>query len=171
MVIWLLGISGSGKSTLGGKLRDFFKHANKNTFLIDGDVVRKFYESELGYSREERRENIQRIIFATSALSESGVLTIVCNISPFEDMRAFARRKIKDYNEIYLKKNLETSIKTDVKKMYEKNLGHTPIVGIDIKFDEPINCDLVIDIKNKSVDDSFNKVMEYLQAKYPEQFK
>ena len=110
MVIWLVGISGSGKSTLGIKLRDFLLQSQKKTFVIDGDAVREFYENELGITKSARRENAQRIMFAANALSQNNIYTIVCSILPFEDMRVFARKKIKNYNQIFLKKDLKITL-------------------------------------------------------------
>jgi len=171
MVVWLVGISGAGKSTLGNQLNKFLITRGKSTFLIDGDAVRQFYNNELGYTEQDRRENTRRIMFAVNALSQKKIFTIVCNILPFEDMRSFARKKIDNYNEIYLKKDLKTSLKDDIKNMYKKNLGNTPIVGMDLEFEEPMNSDLTIEIKKSSADESLNEIIQYLIKKYPEDFK
>jgi adenylylsulfate kinase len=92
----------------------------------------------------------------------------VCNISPFEELRRFAREKIIQYNEIFLKRSLEFSKK--VKNMYRENLGKTPIVGIDIGFDEPKNSDLVIDMDKEGIDGAFKRIINYIRKKYPEEF-
>ncbi|MFC1918924.1 adenylyl-sulfate kinase [Chloroflexota bacterium] len=170
MVIWLIGISGSGKTTLGNKLKEYLDKLNKKSFLIDGDVVRSFFDNDLGYSREERVANIKRILLATHVLSESGTIAIVCNIHPFEELRAFARMKIKGYNEIYLKKDLNTSKRNDVKAMYQDNIGKTEIVGIDLKFDEPKDSDLIVDTSSDNEDESFARILRFLNNKYPEEF-
>ncbi|MFC1918755.1 adenylyl-sulfate kinase [Chloroflexota bacterium] len=170
MVIWLMGISGAGKTTLGNRLKQYLDSLNKRAYIIDGDLVRDFFDNDLGYSREERVANIKRIMLAVHALSQNSIITIVCNIHPFEELRAFARRKIKDYNEIYLRIDTQTSRKADVKEMYKNNLGKTNIVGIDLNFDEPINCDLVIDTGGESEEESFSKILNHLENKYPESF-
>ncbi len=171
MVIWLLGISGSGKTTLGNKLKEHFDNLGKKSFVIDGNIIREFFESDLGFSKEDRAMNIKRIILASHILSESGIIAITCCISPFEFLREFARKKIKDYNEIYLKRNLETCKKNDVIKMYQNNVGKTEIVGIDLKFQEPKNSDLIIDTDKETVEESSKKIIDYLENKYPKQFK
>ena len=106
MVIWLLGISGAGKSTLGNLLKQYFDRNAVKSFILDGDSVRNFFDNDLGFSVDERRQNIKRILLAAQALEQSGVIPIVCNISPFEDLRQFAREKFNDYVQIYLQKSI-----------------------------------------------------------------
>lgn len=167
MVIWLLGISGSGKSTLGKGLKRYFGRLNKHCYLIDGDEVRGFYDRDLGYSRMDRMENIKRIILAAYVLDRNGIITIVCNISPFEKLRNFARKKIKGYIQIYLKKSIAVSQDQDVKKVYKHHKGKTPLVGIDLKFDEPRNSDLTIDVDKESARQSLQKIIDFLKHKHP----
>lgn len=170
MIIWLIGISGSGKTTLGNRLKTYLNSSSKHSFVIDGDFVRDFFDNDLGYSVDERKANIKRIILAAYVLSQNDIITIVCNIHPFEELRQFARRKIKGYNEIYLKRNISQTQKEDAKKMYQQNLGKTEIVGIDFDFEEPQHPDLVIDTGAMTEEESFAKLFGYLKAKYPEVF-
>ena len=107
MVIWFLGISGSGKSTLGNKLKGHFDKNNIRSFLLDGDIVRDFFDNDLGYSPEERKQNIKRILLTAYALEKNGIIPIVCNISPFESLRYFAREKFQNYVQIYLHKEIK----------------------------------------------------------------
>lgn len=169
MVFWLIGISGAGKTTLGEKLKSYFDALQKKSYLIDGDLVRDFYDNDLGYTRGERMANIKRITLAAHVLNECGVIAVICNISPFEELRAFARTKIKGYNEIYLKKKIAMSLKDDPKEMYQKNMGKTEIVGMEVPFDEPLASDLVIDVDEMSVEESFDRVINYIQERYPEE--
>ena len=92
MVVWLIGISGAGKSTLGVKLKRYYESNNVKTFLLDGDIVRDFYDNDLGYSREDRIANIKRIMLSAYVLEQNGIVPIVCNISPFEHLRCFCRK-------------------------------------------------------------------------------
>ncbi len=167
MVVWLIGISGSGKSTLGIKLHEYFCHLDKKSHIIDGDSIRDFFDNDLGYSRQDRMTNIKRIILSAHLLSQNGVITIVCNISPFEELRQFARKKIKNYNEIFLNKDFEKSQTEDVKNMYKDNAGKTDIIGKEIQFDIPQNSDLIINVDNESVEESLERIIKYLK-KYPE---
>lgn len=170
MVLWLIGISGSGKSTLGRKLHEYFCHLGKKPYTIDGDLIRDFFDNDLGYSRQDRMANIKRIILSAHLLSQNGVITIVCNISPFEELRQFARKKINNYNEIFLNKDFEKSQTEDVKNMYKDNAGKTDIIGKDIQFDIPQNSDLIINVDKESVEESLERIIKYLN-KYPEVFK
>ena len=171
MVLWLLGISGAGKSTLGNKLKEYCDQSKKPAWIIDGDMIRDFFDNDLGFEREDRVQNIKRILLAAHVLSENGTIAIVCNISPFENLRQFARKKIKNYNQIYLKKNLETSRRNDVKEVYKNHIGKTPVVGVDLQFDEPQNNDLVLDVENETVEESFQKIKSHLRQKFPDIFK
>ncbi len=170
MVLWLIGISGSGKSTLGVEIKKYLNCLNKKSYIIDGDLIRDFFDNDLGYSRQDRVANIKRIILAAHLLSQNDVITIVCNISPFEELRQFARKKIKNYNEIFLNKDFEKSQIEDVKNMYKDNAGKTDIIGKDIQFDIPRNSDLIIDVDKESVKESLGRIIKYLKE-YQEVFK
>lgn len=170
MVIWFIGLSGSGKTTLGNRLKEYLDRNGKDSYLIDGDLVRGFFENDLGYTPAERKANIRRIQLAAHVLSESGTIGIVCNISPFEELREFARRRISGYTEIYLKRDIAELQARDSKGMYRENLGKTDIVGLDTGFDPPLHSDIVLDTANESVSESFERVLEYLKTKYPETF-
>jgi len=153
MVIWLLGISGVGKTTLAKELKKYFYKKNIKSFIIDGDYVRDFFDRDLGYSEEERKENIKRVMIAAKVLEDNGIIPIVANISPFEELREFARKKFDDYIEIYLKRDLK-EIKNKDFVYSDKN-----VVGVDLRFDEPKNADLVIDTGKNDVKDSLKMII------------
>ena len=120
MVIWLMGISSAGKTTLGERLTSYLSDRNHRVYMIDGDLTRDFFDNDLGYSREERVANIKRIMLAAHTLSQNRIISIVCNISPFEELREFARRKIHDYIEVYLKTSLSVARARDKKGVYRR---------------------------------------------------
>ena len=161
MVIWFIGLSGSGKTTLGNKLFNYRHSHGLQSFLIDGDQVRDFYDNDLGYSREDRVANIKRIMLAAYALSRVGIVPIVCNISPFEELRQFARRKLYGYTEIYLKRDLVDLQKANVNQVYQG----TDVVGQDMAFDEPKYPDLVIDTGKESPEESFKRVLDLVKER------
>ena len=164
MIFWLMGISGSGKTTLGLKLKSFFEENHVKAYMIDGDEVRSFFDNDLGYSKEERMLNVKRIILAASLLEKNGITTIVCNISPFEDLRQFCKRKIRNYRQIYLKKSIRESMQSDVKNIYGEHHGKTPLVGVDIVFEEPAHSDLIIDVDKRSLDESFSDLLAFVKG-------
>ena len=166
MVVWLLGISGAGKSTLGNLLKQYYDRKKIQSFILDGDVVRSFFDNDLGYSVDDRRQNIKRILLAAHVLEQNGIIPVVCNISPFEDLREFARKKFDDYVQIYLQKSISIARKNDVKKIYRDNIKETPITGIDIVFEEPLVNELVISVANESINNSFAKIIALLSERH-----
>jgi len=162
MIVWLLGLSGSGKTTLGEKLRVYIETFNEKVYMIDGDEVRQFFGHDLGYTIKERKENMKRILYAANALSKSRIFTIICNISPWNDIRDFSRRKVHGYHEIFLKRSIESCIENDVKGIYAKNMGKTELIGIDIEFETPEKPDLILDTDAETVEESFHKLIEYI---------
>lgn len=166
MVIWLIGLSGAGKTTLGKKIENYFSELGKKTMLIDGDEVRSFFNSDLGYSKKDRTENIKRIQLATYFLSKIDYVTIVCNISPFEELRDFQREKINNYVEVYLKRGLLECQANDVKDMYKDNIGKTEIVGDSLQFDEPLKSDVICDTRKETIDESLQKIITYVNKRH-----
>ncbi len=163
MVVWLIGISGSGKTTLGNKLHNYYANRGIKSFILDGDLVRNFYNNDLGYTKEDRISNIKRIMLSTYVLEKNNIIPIVCNISPFEALRDFARIKFDSYHEIYLHKNLDIAKENDVKGIYKNNLKKTSLVGIDMKFEEPQHSNLTIEVDKENEEASFKRIINYLE--------
>lgn len=171
MILWLIGISGAGKTTIGRKLEKHFKDLNKKCYLLDGDEVRDLFDRDLGYTDADREANIKRIMLGAYLLDRNDIIGIICNIAPLEHLRQLARRKIRGYNEIYLKKDLRASMENDVKGMYQKNMGKTQIVGIDTVFDMPLSPDLTLEVDKMSVEETYQAVLDYVADKYGEDYR
>ena len=170
MILWLIGISGAGKTTIGRKLEEHFNKIGKKCYLLDGDEVRDLFDRDLGYSDAEREANIKRIMLGAYLLDRNDIIGIICNIGPLEHLRQLARRKIAGYNEIYLKKDIQVSIKNDVKGVYKNNLGKTQVVGIDATFDEPQIPDLVLEVDKQTVEETYQHVLDYIIEKYGKEY-
>lgn len=166
MIIWLMGLSGAGKTTIGRMLERHFQTLGIQHYLLDGDEVRDLFDRDLGYSDAEREANVKRIILGAYLLDKNDIVGIICNISPLEHLRALARKKIAGYNEIYLKKDLEISMKNDVKGVYQENIGKTQIVGIDAAFHEPEHPDLVLEVDKMTEEETYQAVLCYIGEKY-----
>lgn len=171
MVLWLIGISGAGKTTIGRKLEQYFNDLGKRNYLLDGDEVRDLFDRDLGYSDADREANIKRILLGAYLLDKNNIIGIICNIGPLEKLRQLARRKIAGYNEIYLKKNLQISMRDDVKGIYAENIGKSQIVGIDATFDEPQTPDLVLEVDRMTEEETFQAVVDYVINKYGEEYR
>lgn len=171
MIIWLIGISGAGKTTIGRRLETHLKGLGKKCYLLDGDEVRDLFDRDLGYSDADREANIKRIILGAYLLDRNDIIGIICNIAPLERLRQLARKKIAGYNEIYLKKDLKTSMENDVKGVYRENLGKTQIVGIDAAFDEPQTPDLTLEVDKMTVEESCQAVIDYIADKYGAEYR
>ncbi|WP_394884633.1 adenylyl-sulfate kinase [Clostridium butyricum] len=166
-VYWFIGLSGSGKSTLANKLYKDLKSENRNVKLIDGDELRNALGGTLGYSIEDRRKSASLVIYLAKTLSEAGIDVIVAHIGAFKDLRQKARKEIINYNEIYVKCSIEECAKRDVKGYYKKALKGElkDFMGINQKFEEPINSDLIINSDKCNLYECYNKVLKYLLKK------
>ncbi len=170
IVVWLTGLPGSGKSTLAAGLEARLLGMNRLACILDGDVVRKGLNSDLGFSDADRNENIRRVAELAVILKEASVITIVAFISPFARMREFARTRAgKDsFIEVFVKASLDTCIKRDPKGMYKKAISNQikDFTGITSAYEEPECPDLIIDTEKLSVEEStdllFKTVIRYI---------
>jgi adenylylsulfate kinase len=163
-VIWLTGISGSGKTTLAREIVGRMKALGTSTETLDGDIVRDFFEGDLGYSPSERAMNVRRIAFAAKLLADHGVTVIVANIAPYYEVRDFIRRKIPSYIQIYLKASIEKVGERDIKGHYGKaRAGEMRnLVGVDDRYDVPRNPSLVIETDRESIEESAERLWRHL---------
>lgn len=166
IVIWLTGVSGAGKSTLAFAVDKYLAVNNFHSFVLDGDELRTGISSDLGFSAEDRQENIRRISEVAKLFCEAGLVTLVSLISPFRADRKLARDKITDnsFIEVFVKAPLEVCEKRDPKGFYKKvREGKIPnFTGIDSIYEEPLTPDLVIETANESIEESTQKIIDYL---------
>lgn len=166
-VIWFTGLSGSGKTTLGTLLKEVFEKRNKTVEMVDGDLARKFFEDELGYTRYERIQNVKRIVFAAKVLSDNGINVIVNCIAPYYEVRDFIRDKISNYTQIYLRASFDALLKRDKKGLYQrfKNGEAKNIIGCDEPYDTPRKPDLIIDTDKLDIEKSMGEIINLLNKK------
>ena len=172
-VIWLTGLSGSGKTTLA---RNIEMDLNKRGFLtqiLDGDNVRTGINNNLGFSEEDRIENIRRIAEVTKLFIDCGIICINSFISPTKEIRRMAKDIVGEENfiEIFVNTPLEVCEARDVKGLYKKaREGKIKnFTGIDAPFESPENPDVEIKTEELSLEDSVKKCMEVILPKvtYP----
>ena len=165
-VIWLTGLSGSGKSTIAIELEKQLHTQGFLTQLLDGDNVRTGINNNLGFSDEDRLENIRRISEVSKLFLNCGVITINSFVSPTKDVRDLASSIIgeENYYEIYIKASVEVCEKRDVKGLYAKaRKGEIKdFTGISAPFDIPNKCQLVVDTEKMSVEESVEEILKYI---------
>ena len=164
-VLWFTGLSGSGKSTIAVELEKKLYENGKYTVLLDGDNIRHGLCSDLGFSVEDRQENLRRIRETAKLFYENGAITIVSFISPFKQERELARNLIeKDFIEIFVDCNIETCEKRDPKGLYKKaRSGEIKgFTGIDQEYEKPDKPEITINSDKMTVEESVNKIIGYL---------
>lgn len=165
-VIWLCGLSGSGKSTLAIALERELHKRGKHVYVLDGDNIRTGLNAGLGFSDDDRTENIRRIAEVSKLFCDAGIITINSFITPTEALRDNAREIIgkEDLVEIYVKASFETCMKRDVKGLYAKVKQGLikDFTGKESGFEEPQKSDLVIDTESETVEESLENLLQFV---------
>lgn len=145
-VYWITGLSGAGKTTIGKLLYEKIRVEHANTVFLDGDVLRKVFGDDLGYSKEDRRKCAMRYSRLCAMLQEQGMNVICCTISMFDSVREWNREHICNYKEIYVKASMETLLVRDQKGLYSgvTEEKQKEVVGVHMEIEEPKNPDLVL---------------------------
>lgn len=142
--LWMTGLSGAGKTTIALLLEEELRRRGLRVERLDGDVVRESLTSDLGFTAEDRRRNIERVTFVAKLLSRNGVATICSFISPYQSVRDYVRENTTNFLEIYIDAPLDTVVERDVKGLYKKALaGEIPnFTGISDPFEAPERPDI-----------------------------
>lgn len=168
LVVWLYGMSGSGKSTIANAAEKVLHQQGRMTSILDGDNLRTGLNKHLGFSDDDRRENIRRAANVAKILADQGIIVLVSVITPRQELRDLARDIIsEDYHEVYIKASYELCEKRDVKGLYAKAaVGEIEnFTGKDSAFEEPIAPDLLIDTEGQSVEDSVFTLLESIRER------
>jgi len=167
-VIWLTGLSGSGKTTIAINLEQEL-HNRGVPFVqrLDGDMVRSGICRDLGFSKEDRDENIRRVGYIAGLLSANGVATLVSFISPYREARDAARECCHNFIEVYVKCDFDTLVQRDVKGLYRQALdGKIPqFTGVSDPYEEPLHPELVVDSAGQTPEESVRCITAYLEEK------
>ncbi|HDL85927.1 MAG TPA: adenylyl-sulfate kinase [Candidatus Acetothermia bacterium] len=165
-VIWFTGLSGSGKTTLAREVeRKLRARGMRYVQRLDGDVVRQDLTRDLGFSKEDRDENIHRVTFVAELLSKNGVATTCAFISPYREARETARARGHNFIEVYVECPLATLIERDPKGLYKKALSGEikGFTGIDDPYEPPKNPEIVVHTDLETVEESTAKVIAFLE--------
>ena len=167
VVLWFTGLSGSGKSTIANEVSYKLHKMGKVSYILDGDNIRHGLNKDLGFSPEDRKENIRRISEVANLFADAGLITITAFISPYRVDRDFCRNLVGEgrFIEIYAKASLDTCEKRDPKGMYKKVRAGIikEFTGISAPYEEPLNPELVVDTDKESIEDSTNKVIDKIE--------
>jgi len=152
-VIWFTGLSGSGKSTICNSLEELLNNKKINTFTLDGDSVRNGLNKDLGFSDEDRSENIRRVAEVSKILMNAGNVVLASFITPFQQDRDLVKQIVgqNNYIEVFVNTSLETCINRDPKGLYQKSKSGLikSMTGIDSKYEIPKSFDIEISESNK----------------------
>ena len=167
-ILWFTGLSGAGKSTLAHRVEEIlFDDLSCNTFVLDGDNVRHGLCADLGFSLDDRHENIRRIGEMSKLFMQAGVITLSAFISPFRKDRDIVRSMVEDgaFIEIYCNTSLSVCEKRDVKGLYQKARAGTvrDFTGISSPYEEPKQPEIVVQTGELSLDVCAYQVIDYLK--------
>jgi adenylyl-sulfate kinase len=165
LVVWFTGLSGAGKTTLARIVHQYLKTVQYPTEMLDGDELRQNLCWDLGFSKEDRNENIRRIGFVSGMLAKHGIVTLVSVISPYRMAREEVRSRMpRNFVEIYVNAPLETCEARDTKGLYRKvragELAH--FTGIDDPYEVPIYSEIECRTDCETVEQSAVKILDYL---------
>lgn len=165
VTVWFTGLSGSGKTTISQALEAKLRAAGAKLEVLDGDIVRTNLTKGLGFSKEDRDENVRRIGFVSHLLTRNGVIVLVSAISPYREVRDQVRARIGDFVEVYANTPVEVCEQRDVKGLYKKaRSGEIKnFTGISDPYEEPLNPEVNCETVNETLDESVNKVMTKLE--------
>ena len=167
--IWLTGLSGSGKSTIAVALEQVLLKQGKHAYVLDGDNVRHGLNKNLGFSPEDRAENIRRIGEVSKLFADAGLISVTSFISPYRAdrdlVRALHDEATLPFLEVYVETPLDVAEQRDPKGLYKKaRAGEIKgFTGIDDPYEEPLNAELVLHTADQSVEESVGALLELIE--------
>lgn len=168
-VLWFTGLSGSGKSTLSVELEKELHGLGIHAYRLDGDNIRQGLNSNLGFSPEDRTENIRRIGEVGKLMTDAGLFTLTAFISPYQKDREMVRESMEpgEFIEVYVKCSLEACEVRDPKGLYKKaRAGEIKnFTGIDAPYEEPENPEITVETDQQSLEESVETILTYLKEK------
>ncbi|MER6450427.1 adenylyl-sulfate kinase [Streptomyces venezuelae] len=169
--VWLTGLPSAGKTTVAAAAAGRLRAAGRRVEVLDGDEIRAFLSAGLGFTREDRHTNVQRIGFVAELLSSHGVLVLVPVIAPYEESRDAVRRRHEASGTPYLEVHVATPVQVcsgrDVKGLYAKQAAGelTGLTGVDDPYEPPTDPDLRIAAHRQSVDESAQALLDLLKRR------
>jgi len=169
-VMWLTGLSASGKSSLAMALEHALMGLGYSCYVLDGDNVRKGLNSNLGFSPEDRAENIRRVGELAALFADAGLICITAFISPYRADRGLARHACcQGFHEIFVAADLATCESRDPKGLYKRaRAGELPdFTGIGAPYEPPEHPELIVDTSREPIESSLEKLVDYVVRSIP----
>lgn len=167
--LWFTGLSGAGKSTLSREIATLLEERGRSVERLDGDEIRQHLSRGLGFSRDDRNENVRRIGFVARLLSRNGAIAIAAAISPYREMRDEVRRAHEaPFIEIFVDCPLETLVKRDPKGLYAKAIqGQLPnFSGVSDPYEPPLTPEITVHTDRESIVASRDVILDWLRARH-----
>jgi adenylyl-sulfate kinase len=163
--LWFTGLSGSGKTTLAKAVEGELRQRGLKVERLDGDIVRQSLTRDLGFSKEDRDQNIERVTFVAKLLTRNGVATLCSFISPYVDRRNKSREEIGSFVECYVECPLEVLVERDVKGLYKKALAGEieNFTGVSDPYEPPPNAEIVVNSAEQTVEESTVIILQRLE--------
>ncbi len=172
MIIQLCGMSGAGKTTLSEAVRNALESEGIQTEVIDADDIRTNVLKELGYTKEDRNDNIRRLAFLAQKFSKHGIVTLISAINPYDAVRTEVKNKYPNVYTVYINCDLDTLVQRDTKGLYKRALlpdGHQDkiynLTGVNDPFEIPEFMDLEIFTNKETLHESTQRFVSFVKAK------
>jgi adenylylsulfate kinase len=168
--LWFTGLSGAGKTTIAELVRPELERRGRKVEWLDGDVVREHLSKGIGFSKEDRDTNIDRIGWVASRLTRHGAAVIVSAISPYAEARRKAREMVEehgDFIEVFVDASVEECARRDVKGLYEKAFRGEikEFTGVSDPYEAPANPEICIESENEDPEESARRIVELLEQR------
>jgi adenylyl-sulfate kinase len=163
--LWFTGLSGAGKTTIAKLLETELKNRGLKVERLDGDTVRQSLTRDLGFTKEDRDKNIERVTFVAKLLSRNDVAVLASFISPYRAVRQKVREETTNYVEVFVEVPLEEAINRDVKGMYKKALSGEikNFTGVSDPYEEPLDPEIRVPTHQETEADSARRIISYLE--------
>lgn len=164
VTVWFTGLPCCGKTTIANRVAKILREDGYKIERLDGDIVRKNLSSDLGFTKQDRNENIKRVTFVAKLLTRNGVIVLATFVSPYIERRQKTREEIIDFIEVYVKAPIEVCMERDVKGMYQKALAGEikNFTGVDDPYEEPLDPELVLYTDKETIEESAQKVLNVM---------
>jgi adenylyl-sulfate kinase len=164
-VLWLTGLSGAGKTAVAKRVEQELNRRGVRVERLDGDIVRESLTADLGFTKEDRDKNIQRVTFVAKLLSRNGIAVLCSFISPYRATRDWVRGEVTNFIEVFVDVSIDEAMRRDVKGLYKKALAGEikNFTGIDDPYERPLSPEIRLDTERETEGESASKVLRWLE--------